>query len=77
MEKELVPISKSSHWALGVTPIAGAERCPRCEGLSWGGSKDKDGRPVPGERRQGPGEGPEVEDGLAVPASNERTSEHH
>lgn len=27
------------------------------EGLSWGGSKDKDGRPVPGERRQGPGGG--------------------
>ena len=25
MEKELVPISKGSDWALGTTPIAGAE----------------------------------------------------
>lgn len=32
VEKELVPISKSSYWALGATPIAGSRGVPGVRG---------------------------------------------
>ena len=74
VEREIVPISKCSYWALWRTPTEGAE-VSQVAGAKLG--RKQGWQACPWGKEAVPEEEARGWDGLAIPESNKRTSRYH